>query len=357
MRWFWQPRTERRDASYSDQVVTALLAAAQGKGAADARGTAALETACSIYARAFAAARVEGADRVSDAVSPSFLAQAARSLIRSGAAVYRIDVVNGAVVLVPAGTWDIDGGPDPAGWTYRLDTFGPEGSVSRKMPAAGVVHLRYATDPARPWIGVSPTGYAAESAKLHGGAVRALGRDANAPAHAYAITMPGGKDGEGDDDSLAGLKDSVVTAKGKSLFVETTAGAFGADHRDAPRRDWVQERLGPAPDEVLASLHDISGQAILAATGVPLALASGRSDGTALRESWRQFLHGAVVPLANIMAEELREKLDSPDLALNFDDLFASDLSGRARAFQSMVKGGMDVSKAAALAGLMEEEA
>jgi hypothetical protein len=37
--------------------------------------------------------------------------------------------------------------------------------------------------------------------------------------------------------------------------------------------------------------------------------------------------------------------------------MFASDLSGRARAFQSMVGGGMDVSKAAALAGLMDADA
>ena len=175
------------------------------------------------------------------------------------------------------------------------------------------------------------------------------------PAHAYTITMPGGQDGDGDDDPLAGLRDSVLGARGKSLFVETTAGSFGGDHRDAPRRDWVQERLGPAPDQTLAGLHDVSGQAILAATGVPLALASGRSDGSALRESWRQFLHGAVVPLANIMIEELREKLDT-SLSLNFDALFASDLSGRARAFQSMVGGGMDVAKAAALAGLMEDQ-
>ena len=44
------------------------------------------------------------------------------------------------------------------------------------------------------------------------------------------------------------------------------------------------------------------------------------------------------------------------DLALNFDALFAADLSGRARAFQSMVGGGMDVAKAAALSGLTEQE-
>ena len=42
---------------------------------------------------------------------------------------------------------------------------------------------------------------------------------------------------------------------------------------------------------------------------------------------------------------------------MDFNRFFAADLSGRARAFQSMVGGGMDVVRAAALAGLMEAEA
>ena len=65
-------------------------------------------------------------------------------------------------------------------------------------------------------------------------------------------------------------------------------------------------------------------------------------------------LHGAVQPLAELLSVELSAKLDAPGLRLSFDRLFASDLSGRARAFQSMVNGGLDVAKAAALAGLME---
>ena len=70
----------------------------------------------------------------------------------------------------------------------------------------------------------------------------------------------------------------------------------------------------------------------------------------------RQLLHASVTPVADIVAEELRDKLDTPGLALSFDRMFASDLSGRARAFQSMVGGGMAVAKAAALARLMETE-
>ena len=53
---------------------------------------------------------------------------------------------------------------------------------------------------------------------------------------------------------------------------------------------------------------------------------------------------------------ELSDKLDT-EVTLSFDALYASDITGRARAFQSMVGGGMDVAKAAALSRLMMDEA
>ena len=56
------------------------------------------------------------------------------------------------------------------------------------------------------------------------------------------------------------------------------------------------------------------------------------------------------------MAAELALKLDMPGLALRFDDLYASDLSGRARAFQSMIGGGLPIEQAAALSGLVVPE-
>ena len=61
------------------------------------------------------------------------------------------------------------------------------------------------------------------------------------------------------------------------------------------------------------------------------------------------------MPMAKIVEQELTEKLETP-ISLSFDRLFAADLAGRARAFQSLVNGGMDTSKAAGLAGLMQAE-
>ena len=48
-------------------------------------------------------------------------------------------------------------------------------------------------------------------------------------------------------------------------------------------------------------------------------------------------------------------KLEEP-ITLDWMELRAGDIAGRARAFQSMVGGGMDVAKAAAAAGLMVED-
>ena len=96
------------------------------------------------------------------------------------------------------------------------------------------------------------------------------------------------------------------------------------------------------------------GETILACCGVPVEFAEV-GQGTAAREAWQRFLHATIDPSGRIVSEELTEKFEFP-VSLSFDSLMASDISGRARAFQSMVGGGMDVTKAAALSGLIIEE-
>ena len=155
-----------------------------------------------------------------------------------------------------------------------------------------------------------------------------------------------------DGKAKAALQKDLRAIKGRLALVESTASAWGDGSQGAPRRDLVQNRIGANPPEVLATLRSDSALSVLAACGVPVTLLE-RADGTSLREAWRQFLHSSVVPVSDIVAAELSDKL-AVDIKLNFDRMFASDLSGRARAFQSLVGGGMDVAKAAALAGLME---
>ena len=74
-----------------------------------------------------------------------------------------------------------------------------------------------------------------------------------------------------------------------------------------------------------------------------------------MREAWRLALFGVLAPLRRLVESELKAKLDD-EVSLSWQELRASDLSGRARAFQSMVGGGMPVDQAVAVAGLMVED-
>lgn len=78
-------------------------------------------------------------------------------------------------------------------------------------------------------------------------------------------------------------------------------------------------------------------------------------DGTAQWESYRRFFSLTVEPLAVQLAAELSIKLET-QISLGLSGRFTPDLAGRAKAFQSKVNWGMNLAKAAGLAGLMEVE-
>ena len=102
----------------------------------------------------------------------------------------------------------------------------------------------------------------------------------------------------------------------------------------------------------MAAVRNSAAADILATLGIPPTLFASGADSAALREGWRIALHGSIAALAALVRDELREKLDVPSLQISFNALFASDIQGRARSYQSMTKGGMDPERAAALAGL-----
>lgn len=356
-------RTEKRatqgggsqgGASFTDSVVQALLAQAAGGATADPSATAALEAAAGQYARAFAIADVTPRTAATRALTPELLALMARDLIRRGEFVHVIEVDRDGVRLIPAGSWDVRGRWDPATWRYRCDLFGPSGNVTRVLPAAAVVHGRYSMDPARPWWGVSPLGWARLTGKLHANLEDAIADEAGG-TRGHLLPVPAGPDADGDDDDTDDpnmqLRADVQKLRGKTVMVETTAAGWGEGMNAAPRADWKPQRIGANPPASLATLRTDSAQAVLAACGVSAELFT-HGDAAGQRESWRRFLHGSVQPLGDLLAAELAAKLDTPGLRLSFDRLFASDLSGRARAVQSLVGAGMDLEDARRLAGL-----
>ena len=344
-------------AGFTDAVTRALIAEATGGTVRTPAATAALEAAAGVYARAFAVATVAPATPVTRALTPELLALAARDLVRRGEFVWLIDVdAAGMVRLLPAGSWDVRSESARSDYFYRLDLFAPSNNETLIAPGAAVIHGKYSFDPARPWFGISPMGWASLSGRLHASVEDALSDEAGGTRGAL-IPIPSGPDADGDeedtDDPNAQLRADIAVLRGKTALVESVApSGWGEGRTAAPLADWRPQRLGAAPPAPLVDLRDSSARAVLAACGVPAGLFDPGADAAGRRESWRILLHGAVQPVADLVAAELAVKLDTPSLRLTFDRLFASDLQGRARAFQSLTAGGLDAARAAELAGL-----
>ena len=338
---------KRESIPFTDAVVAALTAQAAGTAAGDPSAIAALEAACALYTRAFAAARVEPAV---PALAPGTLALIARNLIRRGEDVHQLRVEGGAVRLQPIGSWDVRGGPAESAWWYRCDRFGPSGNLTELVPAASVLHCRYAVDSARPWYGIGPLGWARATGTLAANIETRLGEEAGGPVgHVLPVPADGG-DG-GDSDPLSMFKADLAAAKGRTILAETTAAGWGDGRTAAPLADYKPQRFGAAVPDSSVSLRTDASMAVLSACGVPVSLVTD-ADGTSQRESWRRFVMGSVEPLLATVAQEIAAKLETR-VTFDLSALWAHDLAGRAASFKSMVVAGMAIERAAALSGLV----
>ncbi|MCY4589766.1 MAG: phage portal protein [Alphaproteobacteria bacterium] len=353
MRWPWQ-RRETREASGGYTEIISRLVEAQAAGTTQqASATAAVEAVAGALSRAFTSAVVDGPPDVVEAVSPRVLGQIGRDLIRVGESLHVIRMSGGRLRLFPASTWYWEGGADPADWLCTATVYGPSGSSTWRVPASSVVFVAWGSPTARPYHGLSPSSWAADTARLNANAERSLADEAGGPtAQLLAVPADGGDGADGDP--LAALKSDISQARGKALLVETTAAGWGDGKTAAPQHDWRQQRLGPAPTEAMVKLADAAFARVLAAAGCSPSLFND-ADGTSKREALRQWHLGTVQPLARVLETELTDKLGLP-VRLRFD-LYNVDLAGRAQAFQKLVAGGVAVSEALATSGLLAAEA
>ena len=349
IQWPW--RRERRESGgdYAEAVLRLIEATAAGT-AADVTKTAAVEAACGALSRAFQGAVVRGPAWVQRAVSPVFLAQVGRDLMRAGQSMHAIRLDSmGELALVPCANWHWEGDHRRENWKVRATAYGPSTSTTWRLPGSSVVFLTYGTLPGTPYVGSPPTTWASLTAKLSSESERSLGDEAAGPL-AQILSVPSdGGGGDKDTDPLAKLKADITAARGKATLVETTAEGWGQGRDAAPRKDWKAERLGPIPPAGLVAARKDAYMAVLAACGGwPGDLSA---DGTSLRESLRRWHMGTVLPLARLLEWELSAKLQET-VTLEFDR-YPQDLAGRAQAFQKLLAGGVTVNEALTISGLL----
>ena len=155
---------------------------------------------------------------------------------------------------------------------------------------------------------------------------------------------------DGEDGTVDTLKTDIRDARGRVALLEV--GDWG--DTGGGQVDVASKRFGAEPPQSLVNLHTMASHEIMNACGLNIAL-FGEGNAAATREAWRLALFGVLSPLGKLVESELKYKLED-SVTLSWQELRASDLSGRARAFQSMVGGGMEVAQAVSIAGLMVED-
>ena len=239
---------------------------------------------------------MEGPAEVAAAVTPRVLAQIGRDLIRVGESLHVIRMNAGRLALIPASTWFWEGGADPETWCATATTYGPSASETWRVPWNSTVFMTWGSPSSRPYHGLSPAIWAADSARLNANVERSLADESGGPV-AQILPIPADGGDGGDDDSLKMLRADIAAARGKALLAETVTTGWGEGRAAAPINDWKQSRLGPMPPAAMVELARDSFARVLAACGCSPSLFDD-SDGTSKRESLRQFHLGIVRPFA-----------------------------------------------------------
>ena len=349
MRLPWSKATENyQDSSYTDALIAALIRQVRGRTASDAltSETGALESAAGLVGRAFMSAEVTGNPAYTAALTPQAMELIGRSLLRRGDSVFYLDTSDG-LNLLPAQTHSIAGGPMPSGWVDDISLAGPgELKTLRPVRADGVLHFRYGCDVETPWRGNAPLGVARGIGDLVAEVTTYLTQESGKPRGGFIGTP---KDGE--DETIDQLRADAAGAKGQLLFVESQDEEWEGGGKATG--GWNVKHFGPSIGQGMVETAKMARSEALAALGVHEALFSA-ADSAALREAWRLALFSLIAPLGHLVESELKAKID-PGISLSWTELRASDLAGRARSFQAMVKGGKTVDEATQIAGLMVE--
>ena len=339
--WPFGRRDRAFTTSYEEWAVSQV-----SSGIATHVRTAAIEACAGFLGRTLSDADVEGPEWVQRAVSPAWLTQVGRDLIRAGEHMSCITMGREAAVdLVTASSWNFEGGILDRDQTVRVSVHGPSHAETKLVSTDAVVFLKWGSLPGSTYRGSGPTSWASLTAKLQAELARSLGDEAGGPI-AQLLAIP--KMAKTDTvDPSATIRDRLGKARGRGLLLPTTAAAWGGGMSNAPRKDWVQNRLGPAPPESLAMLAKQAFMEMIAACGLSVALFDD-SDGTSKREAFRQSHFNLVRPIARLLAHELSLKLGEP-VKLRFDP-YALDMISRAQVVDKLVAAGVPLAEARVVA-------
>jgi len=321
-------RTDRPETRSSGAGYTALVMGARESWIAGRSGlgelTGVAQGCISLWEGAYAMAEVTG----TDLLTRRAMALAGRALALRGECVFLIRETG----LVPCADWDVatrDGVPR----TYRLSLPDAGGGRSEVALAAEVLHFRIAPDPAAPWTGTAPLRRAALSAGLLHQVESALAEVyETAPIGSQVVPLP-----ELAEATKGDMARSFRGQRGRVLIREsvnvTAAGGPG------PMADWHPQSVTPdLRGAMVSETLEAARVAVCAAFGVLPGLWAMSAQGPLVREAQRHLAAWTLAPIAELMAEEARDKLGGDVTIDVILPLQAHDAGGRARALAQAIE-------------------
>ena len=269
-------------------------------------------------------------------LTPDVLAAIGLDLCLRGESCWHIRVEGNGLTLHRAAFWD-----ELGGGKYHLHIARPAETETVRAIEGEVLRLTINSDAAQPWRGRSPFA-------LMGGSPRLMAEIEGAIANATEWTgrgllpFPDTVPEEQQNAALRGLKGggTLAAIKSRADFAQNT-GQRGQEFRKVDLTpDLRQADLNPATD----SLHN----RVLAAAGIPPALATGSGNAGAMREAYRLFVLQTVEPMARMLLPEFAKVGVSK---LSSASMLSADVAGRARAVGVLVGAGVPLERAMKLAG------
>ena len=326
--WRRETRTDQGDQAggYTEVMLDAMEDRARGRGDASAAFLGAVNACAETWALNVATLPVTGGG---GAVTPGFLAQAMRDLVRFGASRWAIRVRGGEIALERPSMMERTVG----GWwaTWNLD---PGKSANEALIDADVCNLRWQAHPQNAWDGLPP--WAGPTGRLAGNLETLLADETNG-RRGYVWLL---KDFEFSDETgrkrlfkvLQSALDRFGGNPGDTRIIGAPSGYALGDANNRP------VRIGASPPETLETMRAALPRQILAACGVPPEIIYG-STGVGLRAAHSTFGH-RVAARAVLLAADLSDQLGMP-VSFETPELSRDDLAVRARAFSNLVGGGM----------------
>ena len=339
MKWPWQ-RNQPED--YTSLHLAEQYENASGEKV-QARALPVVQACLSLWERGISGIRITP-DNMRLADLPPYLPMIGRSLADKGEAAFLIEPMGSRVRLVPASTVSVIGPDDPEKWMYLVSTAAPSGTTTRRVLGERVLHFRVGATVQEPWRGRSPlTEKVTDLAVAHETTLRKESR------------LPPGK--------VFKLGSLVTPEQGREFMDRIRNGGLAAIGFDASNIGGLVgvEGYGPTFTAPAVDLRDQLANSILAAFGVPPALLDVRPSGNSAREAARRFYSGTILPIAEIMQQEIRLKLDI-DVTLGVpvadvidEDVRSRAVARRAEAAIKLKELGLDNAEAMRRAGLEAE--